>query len=489
MALIFRLICVLAVIWSATAWVRGAPGKEEENVLEFLELAFKGFTNDPDFRFGPELRDAHGKLLKVRRFVNTNNVPPPVMSEEEIPAEETSSVSGRKLAEPVKVLNANMANPVFQCDPNADVYSMTVGNYNMNYQTVPALPADTDDKFDWASFALELAMNPTLCVYVSFDPLPGKSNSFPQANYNPSTKRAVKSPIPFNINSKTSINCVNCYGYIEPGSQLSLSVDLGSITNPTPVATLGVAVNSGMAIHGQVQFTGPAFNGKMSTKTLMPYKSYSIVKADASKGNPFGLTFWNGLDLAYGGQISLPGAKPTLGLDFMGPSLMAGYSEQTEWEFGFSDNFNFKNAIYKLVHQYENVEAWMNASLILKNEVDLSVSFSSYKISLKVPLATTLSATLSQTNIDVAQPQSSLQSLECNSQSTLTLVPGHIKFEAAGFDVDLSKISNKLNLQPRTIAIYDGSKTCVTSGSIQPIGNNGILQQASPVFEPGPVIN
>jgi hypothetical protein len=249
MSLFLRLVCVFAVIASASAWVRGAPGKEEDNVLEFLELVFKGFTNDENFQFGPELRDADGSLLKVRRFLNHDNAPStknaqesPVAPNYANEAEATSSFRGRNLAaDPVKTFEPNMANPVFQCDPNADVYQMTVGDYTMNYQTVPALPSDTENKLDWASFALELAMNPTLCVSLSFDPLPSKASTFPQANYNPTTQRAVKSPLTFNINQQSGVNCNNCYGYIEPGSQLSLQVDLGSITNPTPVATIGVA--------------------------------------------------------------------------------------------------------------------------------------------------------------------------------------------------------------------------------------------------------
>jgi len=379
-----------------------------------------------------------------------------------------------------------MDNPIFQCDPDADVYTMPVGNWNMNYQTVPALPSDMSDTLDWATFVLELTMNPYRCVSISFNPIDGKA-SYPQANYDPINKRAKKSPLTYNM-GKNGVQCKNCYAFLKPGTQIALNVDLGDITNPTPVATLGIAVNSGISLHGQMQFNGPIFDGTMTTQQLMPYESYTIVQP--KEGSPFGLKVWNGMDLVYGGLLNLGAkAQPSVTFDFTGPSLMAGYNPSTHWSFGFDKSFAMKNAIYQLTHSYQSVQASLNASLVLSNAVELSVAFRSYSVTLKLPVKVALNAALAQTPVSFNIKQAT-KDLACNFQSSLTVTPDKIQFVAGGFGgVDAYMINQKLNLKPRTIALVNGGNTCVTSGSIQPIAGaaTGTQQTTTPItpVEPG----
>jgi len=180
------LLLVVLIAFCQTA-VHGVPPVDnlptDDNVLEFLEASFQGFLKDKTFRFGNELRDANGKLLKVKKFTtepmgsssnNNNNKNPISSASSGGKRKNLRVVEGEEVEEEQEERNlggapggntpANLANPITACDPSSAFTSVKVGNYNLLYQMVPSLPATSSGASTWAALAAKLALHPTLCV-------------------------------------------------------------------------------------------------------------------------------------------------------------------------------------------------------------------------------------------------------------------------------------------------------------------------------------
>jgi len=183
-------LLVVLVAFCLTA-VRGVPPTDnlptDDNVLEFLEASFQGILKDKNFRFGSELRDASGKLIKVKKFttepmgnINSNsnsnsnsnkNSHSPISSASSggkrnlrvVEGEQEEEEEERNLGGAPGNTPANLANPITACDPSSAFTSVKVGKYNLLYQMVPALPASAGAT-TWAALAAKLALHPTLCV-------------------------------------------------------------------------------------------------------------------------------------------------------------------------------------------------------------------------------------------------------------------------------------------------------------------------------------